>query len=210
MESDDCSVPSEDEDGLGQDGRAECNDETSYVSQVIQQSRTPSRQISEDGQCSESEYRSIIPNKRMGGEYSSHCNSKSKSRDESVQQSSRVMGSNPPSECGSDSSGRTWSKLPSGTLNKPGSGPGDADLVCNNQMGDGGRSDIGNMGVLHRPPTESFSRVDSRTPSEPSCNISHGRDGGKKRDCLEDPLIKRKVRVGDLASLLASAQPKAG
>ena len=120
------------------------------------------------------------------------------------------MGSNPPSESGSDSSGRTWSKLPSGTSNKSGNGPVDADLVGNNQMRDDGKSDIGNMGVLHRPPTESFSRVDSRTPSEPSCNISHGRDGRKKRDCLEDPLIKRKVRVGDLASLLASAQPKAG
>ena len=213
MESDDCSVPSEDEDNGGQYSWAECNDETSYVSQHTLQPRTPSIQ------CNESEYRSVIPNKRIGGEYSSNCASKSEICDrppnkfegESAQQSGRVVGSKPPSECASDPSGRTQhSRLPSEPLKKVRRRPVDGDLAsCNNQERND-RSDIGKRGEPHTTPSEPSSREHSRPPSEPSCNISHGKDEvGENRDCLEDPLVKRKVRVGDLASLLAGAQSKA-
>ena len=86
---------------------------------------------------------------------------------------------------------------------------------CNNEEGDDLRIDIENRSTVpHMTPSEpSSSRVRSRPPSEPSCNKSHDmRDevAGGNRDCLEDPLVKKKVRVGDLASLLAGAQPKAG
>ena len=208
MESDDCSAPSADADEAsgGQHSRAECNDETSYVSQNTLQSRKPSSLVSQDGQSSESEYRSIIPNKRIGGEYRSRCESKSeisdqppnKRKDGSVQPSGRVIGSRPPSsECGSGFSERTHSRLRCESSNKVGSCPLDGDLGSNQQERNDGKSDIGDRGVPHT------------TPSEPFCNISHGREG-EDSNCLEDPLIKRKVRVGDLASLLSRAQPKAG
>ena len=197
MESDDCSVPSEDEDNGGQYSRAECSEETSYVSQHTLQ---PSIQ---DGQCSESEYRSVIPNKRIGGEYSSNCAS-NKIRGESVEQS----GSKPPRECAIGSSGRLdHSRLPSEPSKKARRRPVDGDIgSCSNQERDDGRSDI----EPRTMPSEHSGREHSGpAPSEPSCNINHGKDG-ENRDCLEDPLVKRKVRVGDLASLLAGAQSKAG
>ena len=51
-------------------------------------------------------------------------------------------------------------------------------------------------------------------PSEPFITKSNVSDdlsnAEESRGSLQDPLIKQKVRVGDLASLLASAQPKPG
>ena len=51
-------------------------------------------------------------------------------------------------------------------------------------------------------------------PSEPYITRSNASDdlsnAEESRGSLQDPLIKQKVRVGDLASLLASAQPKPG
>ena len=51
-------------------------------------------------------------------------------------------------------------------------------------------------------------------PSEPfitNSNVSDDLSNAEEsRGSIQDPLIKQKVRVGDLASLLASAQPKPG
>ena len=53
-----------------------------------------------------------------------------------------------------------------------------------------------------------------KPPSEPLITKSNINDdlsnAEESRGSLQDPLIKQKVRVGDLASLLASAQPKPG
>ena len=53
-----------------------------------------------------------------------------------------------------------------------------------------------------------------KPPSEPFItknNISDDLSNAEEsRGSLQDPLIKQKVRVGDLASLLSSAQPKPG
>ena len=53
-----------------------------------------------------------------------------------------------------------------------------------------------------------------RPPSEPLITKSNVSDdlsnAEESRGSLQDPLIKQKVRVGDLASLLSSAQPKPG
>ena len=212
MESDDCSVPSEDEDNGGQDSLAKCEDETSYVSQHMLQPRTPSIQ------SSESEYRSVIPNKRTGGEYSSNCASKSKIRDqvpnkirgESGQQSGSVVVLKPPSECTSDSSGRSQHTRLLSEPSKKSKRPVDGGFGCCNNQERNDRSDIEQRGEPHTTPSEPSSRAQSRPPSKPSCNTSTDKDEvGEIADCLEDPLVKRKVRVGDLASLLAGAQSKA-
>ena len=53
-----------------------------------------------------------------------------------------------------------------------------------------------------------------KPPSEPFITKSNVGDdlsnAEESRGSLQDPLIKQRVRVGDLASLLASAQPKPG
>ena len=53
-----------------------------------------------------------------------------------------------------------------------------------------------------KPPSEPFI-----TKSNVSDDLSNAEES---RGSLQDPLIKQKVRVGDLASLLSSAQPKPG
>ena len=193
MESDDCSVSYKDEENVI------CYDDTSYVSQNTLMSRTPSAFISEDGQCSKPGYRSVSELKEM------FCDSSpsEKRTDGGARQSGRVVGSRPTSECGSESSGRMCSSLtgkPSEVGSKP-TRPSNEDSV-GKQDGDESRSDMKQTGLPSLPPSHSSGRVRSRDEEDGS---------DETNDCLmEDPLIKRKVRVGDLASLLARAQSEAG